>query len=161
MTPDWIVYVCMVLGLTSALVAGVFGAFSSFIMRGLLQATTAAGIGAMQQINITVLHSSFLYAFFVLVPASIGLAIFASIYGAGTATLPIVAAATIYVVTVLIVTIFGNVPMNERLSKLDSATVDATEYWLVYGKVWTRWNHLRTLGCCATAACYLLVPLLA
>ena len=47
MPTDWIVYACLFLGLSSALVGGVFQAFSDFVMRGLMLAQPAGGIDSM------------------------------------------------------------------------------------------------------------------
>ena len=50
--------------LGSALVGGIFFAFSSFIMKALAGVPSAEGIGAMQSINVVVINPSFLSAFF-------------------------------------------------------------------------------------------------
>jgi uncharacterized membrane protein len=50
--------------LGSALVGGIFFAFSSFIMKALADVPAAEGIGAMQSINVVVINPSFLGAFF-------------------------------------------------------------------------------------------------
>ena len=49
--------------LGSALVGGIFFAFSSFIMKALADVPSAEGIGAMQSINVVVINRSFLGAF--------------------------------------------------------------------------------------------------
>ena len=49
--------------LGSALVGGVFFAFSSFVMKALSRLPAAEGIAAMQSINVVVLNPSFLGAF--------------------------------------------------------------------------------------------------
>ena len=52
-------------------------------------------------------------------------------------------------------TIIGNVPMNNRLDRLDHTSPDAQAYWARYGRDWTRLNHVRTLGSVATAVVYM------
>jgi uncharacterized membrane protein len=156
MTTNWIVYVCLALGLSSALVAGVFQAFSDFIMRGLVLAEAQGGIESMQHINTTVLRSVFLVTFLALVPTTLILAVYAMFKLSGVGQVLIVAAAIIYLVTVFGVTIFGNVPMNERLATLTYTSVEANAYWSTYGRVWTAWNHVRTIGAAAAAICFLL-----
>ena len=47
-----------------ALSAGIFFAFSTFVMRALAQQPTAPGIATMQSINITVINPWFMAAFF-------------------------------------------------------------------------------------------------
>ena len=51
MTTNWIVYACLGMALSSALVDDVFKSFSDFVMRGLLLAAAAGGIESMQHIN--------------------------------------------------------------------------------------------------------------
>lgn len=156
MSPDLIAYICLFLGLATALLAGVFQSFSDFVMRGMLRAAPAGGIESMQQLNRTVFRSVFLTTFFALVPISIAFAIYAWFAMDGPAMSLIIAAAVIYFPFVFIVTAAGNVPMNEKLDRMDPASAEAAAYWSVYGRVWTRWNTLRTFGSVATAVCYLL-----
>ena len=49
--------------LGSALIGGIFFAFSGFAMKTLAQAPFAEGIAAMQSINVVVLNASFLGGF--------------------------------------------------------------------------------------------------
>ena len=62
--------------LGSGLVAGIFFAFSTFVMNALGRLAPAQGISAMQAINVTVLNPWFLGAFFGTALGSIILAIF-------------------------------------------------------------------------------------
>lgn len=159
MAPDIIAYFCLFLGLSTALLAGVFQSFSDFVMRGLLRAAPAGGIESMQQLNRTVFRSVFLTTFLVLVPISIAFAFYAWFAMEGPAKSLVIAAAAIYLPFVFIVTAAGNVPMNETLDKMDPSSPEAATYWSVYGRVWTRWNTVRTIGSVATAGCYLLAAL--
>ena len=156
MSNSLIVYACLGLGLSSALVGGVFQRFSDFVMRGLVLTDGAGGPQAMQQINRTVMRSSFLFTFLALAPVSVLFALYAFAQLDGLARNLIVAAGAVYVIAVFLVTIAGNVPMNSRLAAFDPYSPEAIEYWATYGKVWTRWNHVRTIGSIVTAGCYLL-----
>lgn len=156
MTSDWIVYACLGIGLSSAMLAGVFLAFSDFIMRALIAANPIGAIEAMQKINIKVLRSIFLATFFALVPATIGLSIFAGLRLDGPVRTMIVGGSGIYLLAVILVTIVGNVPMNERLARMAPSSPDTIAYWRSYGNVWTSLNHIRTAGSLLTSACYLL-----
>ena len=53
----------LVAALGCGLIAGVFFAFSTFVMRALARLSPSEGIAAMQSINITVLNPWFLGAF--------------------------------------------------------------------------------------------------
>lgn len=155
MHSDWIVYACLAAGLSSALVAGVFQAFSDFVMRSLVAAHPASGVESMQMINRKVYRSIFLAMMLGMVPVSLAFAGYAYLYLAGTASTWILAGALIYLTSVFLVTMLGNVPMNKRLDRMDRLAEQTADYWATYGTVWTRWNHIRTLGSVATAVCFL------
>lgn len=153
---NWVVYACLGSGLCSALVAGVFQSFSDFVMRGLVLAEPAGGMESMQQLNRTVFRSVFLATFLVLVPVTAAFAGYAWFRLDGPARALILVAAGVYAVTVFGVTMLGNVPMNERLDNLSHVSSEGHAYWSTYGRVWTRYNHVRTLGSAATSICFLL-----
>lgn len=153
---SWVVYTCLGLGLASALVGGVFQSFSDFVMKGLIAAEPAGGMESMQQLNRTVFRSAFLATFMALVPATIAFALYAWARLNGAAQGLIIAAAVVYVFFVFVVTAAGNVPMNEQLDGLAPTSVEGHAYWASYGRVWTWWNHLRTVGSVLTAGCLLL-----
>lgn len=155
MPSDWIVYACLAAGVSSLLVAGVFQSFSDFVMRSLVAAHPASGIESMQIINRKVFRSWFLVMLLGLAPVSLAFAGYAYFNMSAPASLLIFAGAAIYVVFVFIVTIFGNVPMNNRLDRMDPFAQETADYWTTYGVVWTRWNHVRTLGSLASALCFL------
>ena len=155
MAYDWILYLCLFLAIWSAVVGGVFSAFSEFIMKGLMRASPAGGIESMQHINRTVLKTQFVAGIIAIAPMSIALAIYANLSMSGAARTALVLAPVIYVPCVFLMTMFGNVPMNNRLDRLDNRSVEAQSYWQRYGRNWTRLNHIRSLGSVLTAGLYL------
>lgn len=159
MTQDWPIYVALFLGLWSAIVGGVFSAFSEFVMRGLLRAEPAGGIEAMQHINRTVLGTQFVAGILLIAPMSIAFAVYAMSAIDGAAKLAVISASVVYVPSVLLMTMFGNVPMNNRLDRFDYRSSEAESYWRTYGRVWTRLNHVRTLGSVLTAGLYLVAAI--
>lgn len=159
MSHHWTVYACLFIGLNAALVGGVFQSFSDFVMRGLIQGSAAAGVESMQGINRTVLRSVFLTTFFILAPATLAMAYVALTQFDGAAQRLVIFGAIAYIVPVFIVTIVGNVPMNERLAKLTANSAEAAQYWETYGQNWTRWNHIRTIGSIVTSGSYLFAAL--
>lgn len=152
----WAVYLSLFLALWSAVVGGVFSAFSEFVMSGLLRAAPAGGIESMQHINRTVLRTQFVAGILVIPLLSIAFAIYAWRSGLGDTAWPVLLAPVVFVPTVLLLTMFGNVPMNNRLEALDPNSAEAATYWIEYGRVWTRLNHVRTLGSIVTAGLYML-----
>lgn len=155
MTHEWLIYLCLFLSLWSAVIGGVFSAFSEFVMAGLLRAKPAGGIESMQHINRTVIKTQFVAGILVIPPVSIGLAVFAWTSLEGLPVLALSAASLIYVTSVFLMTIFGNVPMNNRLDSLELNAPEAEAYWAHYGRRWTRLNHVRTVGSVLTAIVYL------
>jgi uncharacterized membrane protein len=150
-----LIYLCLFLGLSSALLAGVFQSFSDFVMQGLLRADPRGGIECMQHLNRTVFRSVFIVTFMALVPISLAFAAYAWLKLEGMPSRLIIAAAIVYVPFVFAVTAAGNVPMNQKLDAMDHTSDEAAEYWAIYGRVWTRWNTIRTVGSIVTAGCYL------
>jgi uncharacterized membrane protein len=159
MTFHWSLYFCLFLALWSALVGGVFKAFSEFIMAGLLRAEPAAGIESMQWINRTVLRTEFVAALISIAVFSVLFALYACFVFTGPGRVVIVMAALIYVPSVFLMTLYGNVPMNTKLAKLDPRSDEAALYWASYGTQWTRLNHVRTLGSICTAGLYLVAAI--
>lgn len=153
---SWVAASSLILGSGAALVGGVLLAFSDFVMRGLALTDSTGGIGAMQQINRTVLRSVFLTTFLLMVPAAIVMAVYAGFRLSGSVQLLLISGAAIYAVCVFGVTVFANVPMNNRLDALSAASPEALNYWETYADVWTRWNHFRTVASWLAAGCFLL-----
>ncbi len=156
MPTDWIIYACLILGLSSALVGGVLKGFSEFIMKGLQLTDPSGGIEAMQHINRTVMRTEFIFSFMALAPLTIGMAAYSWISLSGIERGLIVSACLIYISTVFLVTILGNVPMNNRLARLPFSSAEAEVYWKEYGRKWTQLNHVRTVGSIITSVLFLL-----
>jgi uncharacterized membrane protein len=141
----------VLLAVGAGLVAGVFFAFSTFVMKALAQLPSEQGIAAMQRINIVVLNPVFLSLF-------VGTALIAGICGLGAVVVwgsvrstLLLAAAVIYVAGCFGVTVAFNVPRNERLALLQAGSVEAAAYWQVYLREWLFWNHVRTVASSAAA----------
>lgn len=135
----------------AGLVAGVFLAFSNFVMKALAQLPAEQGVAAMQRINIVVLNPLFVAVF-------VGTALLAGIggagaffpWGAGRAPL-LLAAGLSYLIACFGVTAVCNVPRNERLARLSPESTEAREYWPVYVREWLFWNHVRTVAAAVAA----------
>lgn len=155
MTYDWALYFCFFLALWSAVVAGVFSAFSEFVMAGLLRAAPAAGIEVMQHINRTVLRTQFVAGILSIAAFSVLFALYGIVAFEGAAVVTLVLAPAVYVPSVFLMTMFGNVPMNNRLERLDHNNTRTRDYWVHYGRKWTRLNHVRYAGSVTTAGLYL------
>jgi uncharacterized membrane protein len=139
--------------LGAGLVAGVFFAFSSFVMKALAQLPAADAIAAMQRINAVVLNPLFL-GVFVGTAVLAAICVFAGFFPWGEPrSLLLLAAGSFYLLGSFGVTAALNVPRNERLARLDSASAEAADYWPVYLREWLLWNHVRTAASLVAAGC--------
>jgi uncharacterized membrane protein len=132
--------------LGSALIGGTFFAFSSFVMKALAHVPSPEGITAMQSINIVVINPSFLVAFVgtaLLSLCMVGLALTGSSHPSAMFFL---GGAIFYLVGTFLVTILGNVPLNDQLAALSATDPSASEVWKHYLDRWTMWNHVRTVA---------------
>ena len=135
-----------------AMMAGVFFAFSSFVMTALRRLPATQGIAAMQAINVLAVTPVFMTALFGTAVACVGLAAWATIsWGEGPSAL-VLAGGALYLVGTIGVTIACNVPLNNRLAALHPQGADAAGYWDEYVTRWTAWNHVRTVAALAAAA---------
>jgi len=142
--------------LGSALVGGIFFAFSSFIMKALAGVPSAEGIGAMQSINVVVLNPSFLGAFMGTAVVSLGAGGLA-LAGWGRPSAPFfLGGALFYLVGTYLVTLRGNVPLNNQLAALSTTDPAARDVWEHYLSRWTMWNHVRTAAAMVAALLYTL-----
>lgn len=135
--------------LGSGLMAGVFFAFSSFVMPALARRPTAEAVALIQAINVTVINWHFLGALF-------GTALLAMIlpwFGNPWA----IAGSLLYLGGTIGITVCANVPRNERLAKLGPA--EAAAHWPDFHRGWVFWNHLRTLAAAGAALGYTLALL--
>ncbi len=140
--------------LGSALVGGIFFAFSSFIMKALARVPPTEGIGAMQSINVVVLNPSFLGAFIGTAVLSLGAGGLALAgWGRPSASF-FLAGALFYLVGTFLVTGLGNIPLNNQLAAVAATDPAAHDVWEHYLGRWTRWNHVRTAAAMAAALLY-------
>jgi uncharacterized membrane protein len=134
------------------LVAGVFFAFSTFVMAALRRLKLEEGIAAMQSINIVAVTPVFMTALFGTAVASLALAVWAVIsWGERYAAL-VLAGGVLYLLGTVGVTMVCNVPLNNRLATVHPQGADVATYWNEYVTKWTAWNHVRTVAALAAAA---------
>ncbi len=138
---DWVAGVAAV---GSGLVGGVFFVFSVAIMPAFARLPERHGVAVMQAINVTIVRAPFLLVFMGTVLACV-----ARVVLAPTDVLGVVGAA-LYVLGGFGVTMALNVPLNNRLDKVDADAPDG--FWSVYASRWTLWNHVRTVACIGAAA---------
>lgn len=152
MLDGWLSVLILVTALACGLIAGVFYAFSSFVMKALGERPVPEGIAAMQAINRTVLNPWFLLPFFGIGVACLLLVLVAVLRWSVAGSAALVAGGLLYLLGTLLVTMRCNVPLNRALAATDPASEAGSRLWSRYLSRWTAWNHLRTVAALAAAA---------
>jgi uncharacterized membrane protein len=140
--------------LGSALVGGVFFAFSSFVMKALARVPSSEGIAAMQSINVVVINPSFLGAFLGTTMLSLGVIALMLVNRSHPSTMFFLGGAIFYFVGTFLVTMLGNVPLNDHLAAMPATDAAAAKLWEHYMDRWTMWNHVRTTAAMLAAVLY-------
>lgn len=136
------------------LVAGVFFAFSSFVMKALARLPAGEGIAAMQSINVVVLKSWFIATFLGTAAMCILALIYALLRLDKPGAIYLLVGSVLYLVGSFLVTIVFNVPRNEALASIAPTDSDSARLWSGYVTSWTAWNHVRTVAALAAAASF-------
>ena len=133
-------------------IAGVFFAFSSFVMKALARLPPEEGIAAMQSINVFAINSWFLVAFLGTAGLCIATMIAAVVQWSESFAIFLLVGGVVYLAGCFAVTMIFNVPMNEALAALPPTAPDRAARWASYVTGWTIWNHLRTAASLFAAA---------
>lgn len=144
----------LVAALGCGLIAGVFFAFSTFVMKALAQQPPAQGIVAMQSINITVINPLFMGAFWGTAAACIFLTISSLLKWHQPGAVYLLLGSLLYFVGTFLVTVLCNVPLNDALAIAKPDSTDGANLWARYLTDWTLWNHVRTIAALAAAASF-------
>jgi uncharacterized membrane protein len=141
--------------LGSALIAGLFFAFSTFIMTALGRIAPGHGASAMQSINRTILKSMFMPVFMGTTLMALILFVWAALHWGHAGSAWMLAAGLLYVVGMFGRTMVFNVPLHNALDKADIASPEGALLWARYLKEWTMWNHVRTVASLLACALYI------
>lgn len=146
----FVLTLCAALG--SGLMAGVFFAFSTFVMRALAILNPTAGIEAMQSINRTVINAWFLGGFLGTAAICVLLTASALYRWHEPGAVVMLSGSLLYLIGTFLVTVVRNVPMNNALERVQPTGDDASSHWNRYVARWTAWNHVRTAAALLGAA---------
>lgn len=132
--------------LFTGLSAGLCFTWSNAVTTGLARLDDISYLAAFQQMNRTILNPTFFLVFFGPVLATISVAVF---YRNASITIlwMLIAAAAIYTIGVALVTIFGNVPINEVLDNTnleDISSIDAKNLRMKFENNWVKYHSIRT-----------------
>ena len=140
-----------VAALACGLMGGFFFAFSVCVMRALASLPASAGIAAMQSINIVVINPLFLSVFLGTGALSVALSVFSLLRSEQPGATYTLIGSLLYLVGSVLVTFVFNVPRNNVLAALEPSEAEAASIWTDYVKIWTAWNHVRTISALAAA----------
>lgn len=130
----------------SALIGGIFFAFSNFIMKALARLPSSEGMAAMQSINVVVLNPLFLGVFMGTAVISLLVSILTIMRWETPAAPYFLIGVLFYIVGTFLVTGIGNVPLNNQLASITATNPVASDTWQHYLDRWTQLNTIRTVS---------------
>jgi len=136
----------MIALLGSAVMSGTFFAFSNFVMKSLARLPSKEGIAAMQSINIVVINPVFMIVFMGTALLSVAIVGWSWLHLGSVGVLYFALGAVSYLAGTFMVTITGNVPLNNQLATVSAAAPESVEVWDHYVRRWSLWNHVRTVA---------------
>ncbi|MFI8945901.1 DUF1772 domain-containing protein [Streptomyces sp. NPDC053750] len=150
-------FVLTVLGvLGTGLTAGVFCAFSTFVMRGLAALPPAQGVAAMNAVNTAAVRPPFMVVFLGTAVLAAVIAVVTFVVWPKEAAVELLLGSALYLIGSFGVTAAAHVPRNTALLRLDPGTAEAAGRWPRYVREWTAWNHVRTGASAAASVAYVL-----
>src|SRR6266850_7220882 len=118
------------------LVAGVFFAFSTFVMKALARLPAPQGIAAMQSINVVAITPLFMTALLGTAASCILLLAAALRSWHKPGAVYLLAGSLLYLVGTMLVTIVCNIPRNNALAAVDPASADSSKLWVRFVDGW-------------------------
>ena len=134
--------------------AGVFFAFSTFVMKALGRLPTAQAISATKAINKAAPTPLFMLALFGTAAVCIALSVVALCHLDQRWAVCLLAGSALYLACVVL-TIVYHVPRNDALA-VDPGSPGAAHAWARYLQPWTAWNHVRTITALAGTTAFIL-----
>ena len=138
----------------TGLMGGIYFTFSVFVMKALNQLPPLQAGEAMNKINDVIINTLFLPVFFISTLWHAGLIVWCFADWKNPQSTIMITAALLYIVGMFGVTVFGNVPLNNKLKfsidKKDEQSL--IQSWKEYYQPWARLNHLRMTSCIFSCA---------
>ena len=152
MMNDYLCVLTLLAALGCAMMAGVFFAFSAFVMKALARLPAEQGVAAMQAINVAAVTFAFMAALFGTAAACGALAVWALFAWDERFAPYLLVGSALYLIGTILLTIAYHVPRNEALARVEPHSAEAESHWKRYRSGWTAWNHLRAATALAAAA---------
>ncbi|MFF2092300.1 DUF1772 domain-containing protein [Paenibacillus sp. NPDC058174] len=142
--------------LGSGLIAGIFFAFSTFVMKALAKLPAEQGIAAMQSINTTILQTLFGLVFMGTALISVFLGVAAWFNWSSPGALYMLIGSLLYLLGCFLVTGILNVPLNDALAAVKPESSEGARVWAGYLSDWVVWNHVRTIASLAALVSFII-----
>jgi uncharacterized membrane protein len=143
----WMLWFC---ALGCGLIAGLYFAFSTFIMTAFAQLPPGQGAAAMNTINVVIQRSLFMPLFLGTTLGSVVLTGLSLWRWGEPGMAYVLAGGLVYVPGMFLCTMFFNVPLN---NELEATPTDAV--WARYLASWTPYNHVRTITSTVASGLYI------
>ena len=147
---------------TTALSAGIFYAWSVTVIPGLKRVSDHNYLETMQSVNRAILNPLFFIAFIGCMVLLALNAYFLYQLDSSSSFIFTFSAFIIYIIGTFGVTVFGNVPMNESLDKIDLKGLNIEEVKKLrssYEGKWNTFNYIRTFFA-VTSFCFVLISIM-
>lgn len=142
--------------LLTGLTAGLCFTWNNAVTPGVGQLVDMGYLRSFQEMNRAIINPIFLIVFFG--PFFLHIAnIFLFKTSSGTILSLVMASAALYIIGLVAVTIFGNVPLNELLDKTDLMQASAEELKLLRDKFEVKWNRFHLIRTVSTVLSFLLL----
>ena len=140
-------FILLILAVCMSLTSGLLFSFSIAVSPGLKNLPDAEYIKAMKSINREIQNAIFFLSFFgplILFPLSIYM-----FYAKSSINGLLIAGGIFYFIGILAITMFINVPLNEKLESFDllnSSSKEISQMRTVFERPWTFWHNIRTVS---------------
>ena len=142
-------FILVTTAVLTALIAGLFYSYSCSVMPGLAKMGDKEFVAGMNAINVAIINPVFMLSFMgtaILLPLSTYLEYRAF---AGARFYLLLAASIFYLIGTFGVTMFGNVPLNDALARINANTATAEELYhqrMTFEGTWNKLNSIRTIA---------------
>jgi uncharacterized membrane protein len=160
MTTRLLTALLIIASVGAGLMGGLFFVFSNTIINAFDRLPGGGGVPAMQRINDVILNPVFFLVFFGTAVLCLVLLVFYVSHLDRPGAWLACAAALLYLLGSIGVTMVCNVPLNNKLAAIPATATDLLAQWQAYRVPWTQWNHVRTIACTLAAAAFAITPLL-
>lgn len=147
-TALWILALICAVG--AGLTGGVMLAFSTLVMGGLRTLTPAAGIKALQQINLSARHLAFMLVLLGTTVICLLSVVVAVVRLGEPGSWWLLAGSVLYLIAIVITGTF-HIPRNNTLAAVDPNAPDADAAWRTFLSGWVPGNHVRAIAATAAA----------